>query len=170
MRSTRAILCATVLASTSLFACTHEENQPAPVAAAPQPPPPPPQPQAPPQASVEDRARSLLLAADLQLKDLQEARSHATDDTRRESLSRQIGEVSVNRDRLTADLAVEPPDSPNIARAMSNLQRAMRGPSAGAAEPQPPATTEPQPPAAEPQPQGPPPEPRPPSPPPEDQP
>ncbi len=136
MRPTRAILCATILASASLFACSNEENQPPPRAAAPQPPPRP---------SVAERARSLLLSADLQLKDLQDERSHATDDNQRESLSRQIGEVSVSRDRLTADLAVEPPDSQRVARDMSDLQRAMHGEGAGVTQPQPQAPMQPPP-------------------------
>lgn len=148
MRSLCAVLCATVLASASLVACSHEENRPPPRATAPQPPPRP---------SVADRARSLLLAADLQLKDLQEERSHATEDSRRESLSRQIGDVSVNRDRLTADLAVEPPNSRQIARDISSLQRAMHAEGTGVTQPQPQPQVQPEPePQQAPAPQNPP--------------
>lgn len=103
-------------------------------------------------ASVQDRARSLLLASKVQLQDLRTNRDELTDPHQRDAVASQIIELTMSRDRLMGDLAGAGTDARAIERDMSNLQRAMRG--AGAAEaqprsePRPPPAPAPQPPAA----------------------
>jgi hypothetical protein len=139
------VLCFLALAAAPAFAlaCENEENQAPPKVAQPQ------QPQAP---SVEQRARSLLLAADLQLRDLRESRDQITDPDRREAIANQIVALSMGRDRLMGDLAAGGPDTGVLERDLSNLQRVMHA--KGAAETQP---TRPAPRRPTPQPPGPPP-------------
>ncbi len=138
MRSICVAGCCIALASSAvLLGCSHEESQPPPQAVAA-----PPQPREP---GVAERARALLLAADLEVRDLQDIRSHAADDDRREAVSRQIATIAVSRDRLTADLAVSP-DSVIVERDMRGLQRAMHGSAATMTQPElPPAPAEPAP-------------------------
>lgn len=123
MRLIRVIGSVAIVAA-SLLGCSREEHK-APQAAV--------QPQGP---SIQDRARSMLLAAEIQLKDLQDIRSHTTDMEQRDAVSRQIAELSVTRDRLAADMTVEPLNGRQVVQDMSNLQRAMHGEGAAVTQPQ----------------------------------
>lgn len=104
-------------------------------------------------ANVQDRARSLLLASQVQLQDLQSSRDQITDVHQRDAIASQIIDLMMSRDRLMGDLAGGGKDMRPVVREMSNLRRAMRG--AGAAEaqprsePQPPPAPAPQPPPAQ---------------------
>ncbi len=121
-----------------LLGCAHEETQPPQQAAAPPPPREP--------VAIE-RARVLMLAAELQMRDLKDIGAHATDDALRASAGRQLADIEMQRDRLRADLAVSP-DSPLVERDIRNLQRAMRGAASALTQPQappPPPETRPAP-------------------------
>jgi len=136
------VVCCLALAAAPALACENEETQ-APAKAA--------QPQQPSIRSVQERARSLLLAADLQLRDLRDSHEAITDPNKRDAIAGQIAEVSLSRDRLMADLAAGGTDAGLLERDASNLQRAMQG--KGAAETQPQSRPQPPPQPQSPQPQ-----------------
>lgn len=109
-----------------LGACSHEDHRPPPSVAP-----------APTQAlPLGERAHSLLLGADLQMKDLANARSNATDADKRDAISQQMADIAIVRDRLAADLATGNPDVRQISNDMSNLRRAMHGEGAALTQPQ----------------------------------
>lgn len=93
-------------------------------------------------ASVQDRARSVLLASEVQLQDLRTSRDEITDMHQRDAIATQIVDLTMSRDRLMGDLAAGGKDTTPIERDISNLQRAMR--STGAAEAQPQSAPRPQ--------------------------
>jgi hypothetical protein len=98
-------------------------------------------------AGVQDRARSLLLASEVQLKDLRSSRDEITDSRRRDAISNQIVDLAMSRDQLMGDMAASAggPDMRSLERDMANLQRAMHGTGAAETQPQPEPQTEPQP-------------------------
>ena len=78
--------------------------------------------------SPEDRQHELLVAAELEVRNLEGMRLRESDSTRRTAMDRQITDITGWRDALLADLS--PPggarDESLVRRDMANLERALR--------------------------------------------
>jgi hypothetical protein len=90
------------------------------------------EPQAQTPLTARDRAEELVLAAQIQIRDLEDMRAASTDLATSEAVDRQIVTVSRYRDAVLADLG--DPQSTRLDSDVSYLQRAME--TASAAHPQ----------------------------------
>lgn len=140
------VICCVAVAAAPALGCSRENNEAASAKAALS--------QERAAAGVQDRARSLLLASDVQLKDLRSSRDEITDSHRRDAIASQIIDLAMSRDQLMGDMAAGGPDVQSLERDMANLQRVMHG--TGAAEAQPQSQPQPQQPQQLPQPVEPP--------------
>jgi hypothetical protein len=78
---------------------------------------------------VRRQARDLILAADLEMDDLNDMQYHARNDAYRDAVARQIAGIAAWRERVAADVAPAGSWGADDARLrvdMSNLERAMR--------------------------------------------
>jgi hypothetical protein len=95
----------------------------------------------PPPRTREERARELIQAAQLQIRDLEDMRAVSTDDAQRLAIDRQIVAVSRLRDAVLADLGGSDADerayTARLDVDLSRLERAMQ--SAAATAPQAPS-------------------------------
>ena len=85
-----------------------------------------------PPPTPSERARQLVQAADIQIRDLEDIRAASTDLGRSVAIDQQIVAVSRYRDAVLADLGE--PRSPRLDADAANLRRAMQA--AGATQPQ----------------------------------
>lgn len=143
MRFVHVAACAAVALAPGLLGCSSGENQAPPprvgvTSAQPQPQlQPQPQPQPP---SVQQRAREALLAARLEIQDLQQMSKATRDLDEHDVIARQMAAVRMRRDALLAELAASNgrPNDPRVRASVDDLERAMRA--AAATRPQAPQT------------------------------
>lgn len=123
--------CVAAVTAGSVIGCSSEHQQAPPPAIASPPPS--------HVLTVQERARDLILAAELELRDLNEMKSRTTDDEQRDAIDRQMASITMRRDALEADLAMTSgsQDGQRLHADTSNLERSLRA--GAAAESQPPS-------------------------------
>jgi hypothetical protein len=95
--------------------------------------------------TAQERARDMILAAELELRDLRDMKARTVDEGQREAIDRQMAAVAMRRDALQGDLAVTggKQDGARLHADTDNLEHSLRA--GAAAEMQGPEAPPPQP-------------------------